>query len=71
MSTTDAESDADALGASGAHTDVTEVWPGRFALEIESGGSELSTTTTLALDADQLRALADQIDAALADAHRQ
>lgn len=73
MSTTDAdpETDRDALTTANARTDVTEVWPGRFALEIETDGDGLSATTTLDLDTERLRALADQIDAALEDAHRQ
>ena len=71
MFTTDADSKADraSLATPEARTDVTEVWPGRFALEIETGGEGLSTTTTVDLDTDELRALADRIDDALENAH--
>jgi hypothetical protein len=70
MFTTDAEADAghDVPGTADTHTDVSEVWPGRFALEAETGGA-LPATTTLTLNTDQLRILADQIDAALDNAH--
>ncbi len=66
---TDPEADRDALATAEGHTAVTEVWPGRFALEVKTGKSGLSTTTTLDLDTDQLCRLADQIDAALENAH--
>ena len=69
MSTLDRKAEADASGTQDSNIDVTEVWPGRFAVEIETGGEELSTTTTLTLDAEELRALGDRIDAALADTH--
>jgi hypothetical protein len=73
MATTDADSEAGAEGkgkkGDSDIIDVTEVWPGRFTVEIETGGSDVSTTTTLALDAEELRALGDRIDSALADAH--
>lgn len=70
MSTIDTSSEADRTSlAREARTDVTEVWPGRFAVEIETGGAGLSTTTTLDMDTEQLRALADRIDTALENAH--
>lgn len=71
MSTIDADAEAEraSLATPEARTDVTEVWPGRFALEIETGGEGLSTTTTVDLDAEELRALSDRIDDALENAH--
>jgi hypothetical protein len=72
MATTDADSDTGGKEGGKGNSDaidVTEVWPGRFTVEIETGGSDVSTTTTLALDAEELRALGDRIDSALAEAH--
>ena len=73
MATTDADSEVEVERKSEEGDsdiiDVTEIWPGRFTVEIETGGSDVSTTTTLALDAEKLRALGDRIDSALAEAH--
>jgi hypothetical protein len=69
MSTTNSEPDSEVPATPDIGIDVTETWPGRFALAIETDGPGISTTTTHSLDADQLRALADRIDTALDDAH--
>ena len=77
MATTDADPgpeaegdpDADVPATPDARIDVTEVWPGRFAVEIETGAEGSSTTTKLDLDTEGLRALNERIDAALAGAH--
>jgi hypothetical protein len=73
MATTDADSEVEVERKSEEGDsdiiDVTDIWPGRFTVEIEMCGSDVSTTTTLALDAEELRALGDRIDSALAETH--
>ena len=58
--------DAISSGVVEGPTTVTEVWPGTFELAVESGESNVPTTTIHRFDTGQLELLGKQIDNALA-----
>ena len=43
-------------------TTITEVWPGEFELEVETGTAGVATTTVHSLETAQLQLLYEQIE---------
>lgn len=62
---TKSETERDTQNGRQHQTTLTEVWPGQFELEVETGATGVTTTTTHTLETAQLQLLHNQIEETL------